>query len=586
MSVIKNYGLSHVLILFLAGFLASCSFTPPGPRALLKGEKLIRQGKYDQAIESLQTDVRLLPKNAQAWNFLGLAFHGAKKPADAVKAYRQALDLDHKLVAARYNLGCLYLEENDPVAAMDQLTSYTLVESRSVDGFLKLATAQLHAKRLDLAERTYKSVLELDPKNVEALNGLGVNNFQRRRLVEAQNCFNQALALDPAYGPAILNSAMLADQGFNNHTVALQKYKQYLALQPRPENWSSVAAMAGQLEAELHPQAERPVVTARSNPPTPQPSNPPALVGLRTNVGTRTTASKPNIATNPAVASANTGRSITMSGLVPVTRTSAPPPIQTKQPDLEVAQVKEDVVVKPAQDVAHPTSTAVETTSASKPEKRGILSRLNPFSSRPKTPDSIVVAVRSNQVKQVSSSNAPEPARELPPIPKYAYLSPAAPAPGNRKDAEVIFAQAVKAQTDREFARALSDYGKAIQADPAYFEAYYNQGLAAYELGVWKTSLTSFEYALALKPNFTDARYNFALALKQANYLNDAADQLNKILKDNPKDIRAHLSLGNLYAQKLNQPDQAREHYMQVLKTDPTHPKAAEIRYWLAAHPQ
>jgi tetratricopeptide (TPR) repeat protein len=252
--------------------------------------------------------------------------------------------------------------------------------------------------------------------------------------------------------------------------------------------------------------------------------------------------------------------------------------------------VKDDLVIKPTQDITNGSSSLADAepnfkASASKPEKRGLFSRLNPFGTRPKTPDSIVVAVGSNEVKEITPANDSEAAHESTPIPKYTYLSPSVPAGGNHKGAESYFTQGVKAQTAREFARALSEYYKAIQIDPAYFEAYYNQGLAAYELGVWKTALTSFEYALALKPNFTDARYNFALALKQSNYLFDAVDELHKVLKDNPRDVRAHLSLGNLYAQKLNKPDQARDHYMQVLQNAPTHPKAAEIRYWLAAHP-
>jgi tetratricopeptide (TPR) repeat protein len=583
MSVIKNCGLSHLLVLFLAGLIMSCSFTPPGPRALLKGEKLIRQGKYEQAIEPLQTAVQLLPKNAQACNYLALAYHGAKQPAQAMKYYNQALALDHKLTAARFNLGCLYLEENDPVPAMEQFTSYTMVESRSVEGFLKLATAQLRAKRLDLAEKSYKTVLELQTNNVEALNGLGVDYFQRRRMPEAQNYFNLALAQDPDYAPAILNSALLAQQGFNNRTLALQKYKQYLALKPRPELWTEVSALASQLEAELHPQPEiavvKPIAPARTNPPiTPAltASNPPTLAGLRTNVSiVKTTPPKPTVfASNNAAVSIPPVRTSSIPAAKPVVTTT------NKPAEMEVAQVKDDMVIKPAQDVTNPS-----TSTEGREERRGILSRLNPFGSRPKTPDTIVVAASSNQVKAITPSNPTKPATELPPIPKYAYLSPATPAAGDRKAAEALFDQAVKSQTSREYTKALSDYGKAIQLDPAYFEAYYNQGLTAYELGVWKTALSSFEYALALKPNSADARYNFALALKQGNYLYDAADQLNKIVKDNPKDVRAHFSLGNLYAQKLNQLDEARDHYLQVLQNEPSHPKAAEIRYWLAAHP-
>jgi tetratricopeptide (TPR) repeat protein len=82
-----------------------------------------------------------------------------------------------------------------------------------------------------------------------------------------------------------------------------------------------------------------------------------------------------------------------------------------------------------------------------------------------------------------------------------------------------------------------------------------------------------------------DARYAFALALKKANYPVDAALELEKILAGNPGDARAHLAAGNLYAQQLQQPAKAREHYLKVLEYDPNNKQATLIRYWLVDHP-
>ncbi len=143
----------------------------------------------------------------------------------------------------------------------------------------------------------------------------------------------------------------------------------------------------------------------------------------------------------------------------------------------------------------------------------------------------------------------------------------------------------VKAQRAGQVRTAFTGYKKAVEVDPAYFEAHYNRGLAAYEMGNWQESLRAYEYALALRPDSVDARYNFALALKAANYLDDSAHQLSQILRLRPEESRAHLSLGNLYAYKLNQPQLARQHFTKVLEYDPQNPQATEIRYWLASHP-
>src|SRR2546421_188099 len=230
----------YAACLLLAWF---CGCTPPGPRALLKGERLIREGKYAEAVESLQTATRLLPKNAQAYNHLGLALHGNKQFAPALAAYKKALALDHKLAAAHYNLGCLYLEQNDPAAASEELTSYTLLQPNSVDGWLKLGNAQLRAHRLDPAEKAFKAALALQPRHPEVLNGLGIIQLQRKRPQEALNYFNLALVQNPKYSPALLNAAVVNHQHLNNSPAALEKYRQYLALQPRPANWESISAL-------------------------------------------------------------------------------------------------------------------------------------------------------------------------------------------------------------------------------------------------------------------------------------------------------------------------------------------------------
>src|SRR5678816_2521620 len=98
MLVIKNWarkiprpgarsGASVCLALFLAGCGA------PGPTALLDGEELIKEGKFKEAIEKLQKATKHLPRNAQAWNHLGLAHHGAGQVEQAQRYYREALRL-------------------------------------------------------------------------------------------------------------------------------------------------------------------------------------------------------------------------------------------------------------------------------------------------------------------------------------------------------------------------------------------------------------------------------------------------------------------------------------------------------------
>jgi tetratricopeptide (TPR) repeat protein len=223
---------------------------------------------------------------------------------------------------------------------------------------------------------------------------------------------------------------------------------------------------------------------------------------------------------------------------------------------------------------------AAATNETTNGAKRGFLSRLNPFGGKNKSTSAapVVDAVGSR-------GNDASPPLPLTAVPRYTYLSPAAPTAGDRAESEKAFKRGLKAQKGGSRAEAVSEYQAAVKADPANYDAYYNLGLAALGGGETRLSLWAYEIALALKPDAEDARYNFALALKAGGYWLDACDQLQRLLAANASEVRAHLSLGNLYSQQLEQPPLAREHYLRVLELNPRHAEAAKIRYWLAANP-
>ncbi len=155
----------------LAVFVAGCS--PSGPRALLKGKKLLERGDYAGAVAQFKTATSLLATNAQAWNYLGVACQYAGQPADAATAYQRALALDRDLMEAHYNLGCLWLEQNKPDAAESEFTAYTLRRPKAPEGWLKLGLAQLQAHDVTSAEKSFSTALYLSPEQRRGLERFG-----------------------------------------------------------------------------------------------------------------------------------------------------------------------------------------------------------------------------------------------------------------------------------------------------------------------------------------------------------------------------------------------------------------------------
>jgi tetratricopeptide (TPR) repeat protein len=165
---------------------------------------------------------------------------------------------------------------------------------------------------------------------------------------------------------------------------------------------------------------------------------------------------------------------------------------------------------------------------------------------------------------------------------RYPYQKTLILPSGDRDEAEKAFRSGVQEQRAGRVTAAIRAYRQAVQADPSYFEALYNLGAMAYQAGDLNLSVYAYERALVAHPVSAAARYNFALALRRANYLEDAAAELERVLNVAPNDTQARLVLANLYAQQLNQPLLARQHYEKILSLDPSHPQSTEIRNWLA----
>jgi len=565
----------------LALLMAGC--TPSGPRALLKGKKLLERGDYTAAVEQFKTATSLLATNAQAWNYLGVACQYAGQPADAVTAYQRALTLDRDLMEAHYNLGCLWLEQNKPDAAESEFTAYTLRRPKAPEGWLKLGLAQLQSHDVTTAEKSFSTALYLSPNNAGALNGLGLARVERGRPREAAQFFAAAAKEQPDYAPAWLNLATVAQQHLHDNALALQNYRAYLALTPRPANWDAVNDIANSLE--------QPAAVTAANPP---PVNQNQAAAFTTENRT------------PAAGSAV--RATGLPRTQAVVRASSNPPPGTTPAQIVKVQPQPVIIGTPVAETPPEPATG----------KTGVMHRLNPLnrfrSSAPEknnengvtllpppasdnhhTGSTPLSPANSSTPTQTASAPAPAPViapkpvkivQPAPPMfPRYLYLSPRKPKAGDRRTASGAFTRAREFEQNSSWLDALQSYHQATELDPGWFEAQYNYGVIAFRLRNFNQSLAAYEMALAIQPDSVDARYNFALALKAAGYVTDAVNELKKILAANPDEVRVHLALGYLYAQQLYDLALARQHYLKVLALDPRNPQAPDIQFWLSSNP-
>jgi tetratricopeptide (TPR) repeat protein len=571
----KNSIKGATLVLALAMVVAGC--TPAGPRALLKGKKCLDRGDVTDAVAQLKIATQLLQTNAQAWNYYGVALQLAGQPDEAATAYQNALKFDRDLVETHFNYGSLALEQNKADLARTEFSAYTLRRQNDAAGWLKLGSAQLRAGDVAAAERSFSTVLALKQFEPEAYNGLGLARVQRNLPQDAEKFFAAATDARPDYAAAILNRATVEQQYLHDTQGALDNYKKYLALTPRPANADEVSSVVSGLET-----AQTKLAVA-----TPVEKNPPPILQ---------TESRPETKPAPRISNVATQRTATVPHPSPSkTVVAYPPPVEVTQ-----TRPEQTIVTTPAARVGEKVQIPVQEQPVEAPmppeqPRKGFWGRLFGGSSDGKGPQDsgyhgAGLTPLPNSTDTESKPVVIQPAKPIqvvepaPVFAHYNYFNPRKPAAGDRTAANGAFTKARLAEQDGNETEALGWYQQAAAFDPAWFEAQYNTGVLAHRLRNFALSLPRYELALAIQPDSIDARYNFALALKSAGYVPDAAEQLKKILSSNPNEVRAHLALANICAQQLRDSAQARVHYQKVLDLDPQNEQAPNIGNWLMAN--
>ncbi len=208
---------------------------------------LVDLHRADDAVELLHRAVAAEPDSQRAWCELARAELSRGRPGDAMKAVDQALRLDpeqewpHRI--ASIALGRL----GSPAGALEAARKAVTLAPYTWQGHVRLAEALaehpyavgprmstrdeawmvacravqlaplepdphctvghllLRGHEPQRAEQAFREALRVEPGNARALNGLGLTNLKRGRLLTATSDFGAAVAADPHDGVARRN---------------------------------------------------------------------------------------------------------------------------------------------------------------------------------------------------------------------------------------------------------------------------------------------------------------------------------------------------------------------------------------------
>lgn len=229
-----------VLCLCVVVFLSSCKKPETGPADMTPtyslAEKLLNDGKIDDAISVLQGVADADSKDWEAFNLIG-SIETARDRLDDAEAYlKRALDvdpghpevfsnlgvvelkrgnwdkaltffftaekLDPTFVPALYNIGTL-LQGNENFARAEQYYTRVIEQDPShVMAHYKRAAARLGMKKYDAAVSDYEAVLRINPELLSARADLGFAYITMQKFLDAEFQFKQAVSARPDFARA------------------------------------------------------------------------------------------------------------------------------------------------------------------------------------------------------------------------------------------------------------------------------------------------------------------------------------------------------------------------------------------------
>lgn len=148
-------------------------FTEPS-RLVSAGVAYGMAGQYDKAIADLREAVRLDPKDADAWNNLGLYLSDANQIAPSLEALDKALALRPEFDKAWYNRGNALARGNNFRAALGDYAKALSISPTYTDALNNSGNCYIMLRQPDSALAYFKKAVEADPGNAKAVINLAV----------------------------------------------------------------------------------------------------------------------------------------------------------------------------------------------------------------------------------------------------------------------------------------------------------------------------------------------------------------------------------------------------------------------------
>lgn len=224
----------------------------------------LKQGKKVDALEMFEALEATKGNQSDYWYNLGVLRSSSNDSKGAEEAYRKAVSMNANDKDAINNLGIMLFKQGryedalpffqrlykmsptpsatlnyaaccsqvgDLKGAVGLWKQYLQKNPARSDVRVEMANAMWQMGERENARAQYASVLQSDPKNVQAMNGLGLYYYQADRLKDAETMFRRSISSKAAYLPPYNNLAVTLER-LNKRKEAIALLEKALKMNP------------------------------------------------------------------------------------------------------------------------------------------------------------------------------------------------------------------------------------------------------------------------------------------------------------------------------------------------------------------
>jgi Flp pilus assembly protein TadD len=163
--------------------------------AVAHGDRLVKQGRYQEALAHYERAIRLLRRPSYAWTSRGVAMRYLGRLDEALRCHENAIRLDPENEVAWCNLGTVYFKKGLLGKALDCYDRAIKIRPRYAIAWNNKGVVYARMNRFEDADKCHAKATKLRPEYVAAWLNRGEVLARLGASEEAQKCLERARSI-------------------------------------------------------------------------------------------------------------------------------------------------------------------------------------------------------------------------------------------------------------------------------------------------------------------------------------------------------------------------------------------------------